>query len=78
MSGSADIHDLKLGHMTFRIRVGADGGDTFSVLAGEAMDAKDRKKVLFSGPIEPSMAQEARELSWFFRELTEGMECLPD
>ena len=49
--------------MTFVLRPVAEGGATFAVLPTEAAKSSDRKKVLFSGGVSPTMPGQLRKLA---------------
>ena len=65
---SQETKFFQVGHVTFEINNSEEHGLTFSLIAGEALSAKDRKP-LFSGFVETGMVEELRTLALYLREL---------
>jgi hypothetical protein len=59
---------FQVAHVTFEINENEDDGATFSLIAGEAATAKDRRP-LFSGHISAGMSEELRELALKIRQI---------
>lgn len=67
------VTDYPVAHVTFRIRENARDGNTFTLVAGDAAQAKDRKP-FFTGFVEPQMAAELRALAKKLDQLAAKME----
>jgi hypothetical protein len=59
---------FQVAHVTFEINENEDDGATFSLIAGEAATAKDRRP-LFSGHISAGMSEELHELAFKIRQI---------
>tara|TARA_S200002703_G_scaffold156866_2_gene163417 strand:+ start:287 stop:613 length:327 start_codon:yes stop_codon:yes gene_type:complete len=65
---SQETKFFQVGHVTYEINNSEEHGLTFSLIAGEALSAKDRKP-LFSGFVETGMVEELRTLALYLKEL---------
>jgi len=63
---------LEVGHITFEICDHPEDGRTFALIAGQALEAKDRRP-LFTGYVKKGMATQLRKLAHRFDEMEEKL-----
>ena len=59
---------FQVAHITFELIDDAEHGQTFALIAGDAVTSKDRRP-LFSGHVTKGMSEELRELAFRVRQL---------
>lgn len=63
---------FEVGHITFEICDHPEDGRTFALIAGQALEAKDRRP-LFTGYVKKGMATQLRKLAHRFDEMEEKL-----
>ncbi|MFY0619039.1 hypothetical protein [Shimia sp.] len=64
MTGAiAEVSTFEVAHVTFALRRSPDDGNSFALLAAQALSPKDRARPLFVGHIPRGMAADLRALA---------------